>query len=127
MDYLEPELKAIGFILSNEKSSQPLSQYAVIVNSVEKVTGIDFFYALPDNIEEKLESNVDLSLWSFSGYKASESSSVINKEDQSGAGKYWINTCSNTRHNSNCRYYGKTKEGYYTNQKIGKPCKICGG
>ena len=73
-----------------------------------------------------LESELDLSLWSFNGDKISESSSDV-KKDQSEAEKYWINTNSDTRHNSKCRYYGKTKSEYYTNQKIGNPCKICGG
>ncbi len=46
LDYMEPELKAIGFILPNEKSSLPLSAYAVPVNRVEVITGLDFFYLL---------------------------------------------------------------------------------
>jgi endonuclease YncB( thermonuclease family) len=45
---------------------------------------------------------------------------------QSGA-TYWINSKSNVRHNSGCRWYGNTKKGYYTNQKVGKACGICGG
>ncbi|MBA7664513.1 hypothetical protein ES703_72574 [subsurface metagenome] len=41
--------------------------------------------------------------------------------------KYWINTKSGVRHNQNCRWYGNTKQGYYTNEKVGRPCGICGG
>ena len=40
---------------------------------------------------------------------------------------YWINGNSKKRHNSKCRYYGKTKSGYYTDKPIGIACKICGG
>ncbi|KKM21895.1 hypothetical protein LCGC14_1630810, partial [marine sediment metagenome] len=36
LDYLKPELKAIGFILPNIKGTYPLSQYAVTVDEVEK-------------------------------------------------------------------------------------------
>ncbi len=126
MDYLEPELKAIGFILPNTKGSYPLSQYAVTVDEVEKITDIDFFYILSDDIEEMLESELDLSLWSLNGNNELKTSSDI-KKNQLKSGKYWINTNSDTRHNSSCRYYGKTKEGYYTNEKIGEPGKICGG
>ncbi len=120
LDYLEPELKAIGFILPNIKDTYPLSQYAVTVDEVEKITNIDFFYILSDDVEEMLESELDLSLWSLS-----LSSDV--KKDQNVDTTYWINTNSDTRHNSNCRYFGKTKAGYYTNDIIGNPCKICGG
>ncbi len=128
LDYLEPELKAIGFILPNIKGSYPLSQYAVTIDEVEKITDIDFFYILSDDVEVMLESELDLSLWSLNDNKTSESiSDIDNKKNQVGEMKYWINTNSDTRHNSDSRYYGKTKEGYYTNQKIGKPGKICGG
>jgi len=73
LDYQEPELKGIGFILPNRSSEEPLQNYAVTIDKVESVTGIDFFYALPDEIEEEIESKVNLSKWSFSrtkiGYK----------------------------------------------------------
>ena len=72
-----------------------------------------------------LESELDLSLWSLNGnYELKTSSDV--KKDQSGDAKYWINTNSDTRHNSSCRYYGKTKEGYYTNQKLENPVRFVG-
>ena len=41
--------------------------------------------------------------------------------------KYWINSDSDVRHNSSCQYYGNTEHGYYTNEKVGTPCGICGG
>ena len=66
LDYKEPELKGIGLILPNESSSRPIQSYAVTIDQVEAVTGIDFFIDLPDNIEEQIESNLDLSKWSFS-------------------------------------------------------------
>jgi len=66
LDYQEPELKGIGFILPNKGSREPLQNYAVTIDKVESVTKIDFFYALPDEIEEEIESKVDLSRWSFS-------------------------------------------------------------
>ncbi len=80
----------------------------------------------PDDVEEMLESELDLSLWSLNGNKELKTSSNI-KKNQTKPGKYWINTNSDTRHNSSCRYYGTTKERYYTNQKIGKLGKISVG
>ena len=43
LDNSEPELKAIGFIISNEKSDKTLTYFAVSVDEVEEITGIDFF------------------------------------------------------------------------------------
>ncbi|MCP4647278.1 MAG: DNA/RNA non-specific endonuclease [bacterium] len=65
LDYKEPQIKAIAFILPNRKSNKTLQAYAVTINELEETTGIDFFPALPDDIEEKLESSIDLSAWSF--------------------------------------------------------------
>jgi len=42
-------------------------------------------------------------------------------------GTYWINSNSDNRHNSGCRYYGNTKNGYYTDELIGSAGKTCGG
>jgi endonuclease G len=63
LDYREPELKAIGFVLPNASSSLPLSVFAVSVDEVEDLTGLNFFAALPDAVEERLESRFDLLLW----------------------------------------------------------------
>ena len=63
LDYAEPEIKMIGFVLRNEKSDKPLAAYAYAVNEIENFTGIDFFHALPDPIEEILESTIELELW----------------------------------------------------------------
>ncbi|ACF14264.1 DNA/RNA non-specific endonuclease [Chloroherpeton thalassium ATCC 35110] len=63
LDYTEPETKAIAFVLPNQNSKKPLSSFAVSIDSVEKLTGIDFFPALPDDAENALERMVTYSLW----------------------------------------------------------------
>ena len=63
LDYKKPEIKGIGFILPNERISLPLSDFAVSIDQVEQLTGIDFFHLLPDDIEESLESSVMLTSW----------------------------------------------------------------
>jgi endonuclease G len=37
--------------------------FAVSIDSVEIFTGIDFYYSLPDSIEDSIESNVNLPAW----------------------------------------------------------------
>ena len=71
LDYSEPTLKAIGFILPHENSKNPLSYCAVTVDEVEERTGLDFFPLLPDNTEEKLESSLDTSLWALRAFDSS--------------------------------------------------------
>ncbi len=63
LDYLAPERKAIAFVLSNQKHSDPLAHFAVSIDSVEHLTGIDFFPALPDAYEDSLEALEETTAW----------------------------------------------------------------
>ncbi|MFT4666009.1 MAG: endonuclease G [Polaribacter sp.] len=64
LDYTEPEAKAIAFLMDNEISYQPLDKYAVTIDEVEALTGIDFFHALlDDETEERLESSFNVRKW----------------------------------------------------------------
>jgi len=74
LDYNEPEIKAIALILPNEKGTKQLDEYIVSIDRVENLTGIDFFPALPDDLENKLEADSDPSKWSFSPITISTSS-----------------------------------------------------
>ena len=49
----------LGFILKNKKSSKKLSEFSVSIDSIEKVTGIDFFEKLNLNKQNDVESNND--------------------------------------------------------------------
>lgn len=69
LDYQEPELKAIGFILENKSSKKALSQFSISIDSVEKVTGIDFFNELPDSLENELEAQFHNELWTWKPVK----------------------------------------------------------
>lgn len=55
--------KTIGFICPNTEDSHSLKDYAVSVDKVEEITGIDFFYQLSDSVEEKIESQFDYRSW----------------------------------------------------------------
>lgn len=55
--------KAIGFIYKNASGNHPLDSYVNSVDEVERITGIDFFTALPDDMEKKVEAAYDLQLW----------------------------------------------------------------
>lgn len=63
--------KIIAFVFPNRKSDRPLADFAVTIDEAEKLTGFDFFSQIPDELENKLESRVDLSGW-FDGYVSSE-------------------------------------------------------
>ncbi|MGL1889820.1 MAG: DNA/RNA non-specific endonuclease [Reichenbachiella sp.] len=57
------EKKGIAFIMDNEKTSMPLSEFAMSINDIERILDMDFFPAIPDNIEDDIESKYDYSAW----------------------------------------------------------------
>jgi endonuclease G, mitochondrial len=59
--------RELGFIIPNAASGAPLQSFTVTIDSVETITGIDFFPALPDPEEKILESTLDLKPWSWKG------------------------------------------------------------
>ncbi|TRX37082.1 DNA/RNA non-specific endonuclease [Flavobacterium restrictum] len=57
--------KMIAFLVPNQKSEKPLYDFVVSVAVLEKMTGIDFYPNLPDDIESNLEKNTNYKEWSF--------------------------------------------------------------
>jgi endonuclease G, mitochondrial len=73
--------KAIGFIIPNEISFEPLTKFAVSVDEVERVTGLNFFANLLDkDTEMKLESRYNIDLWQFSKQKFQQRIDDWNKQ-----------------------------------------------
>ena len=71
LDYRNPKHpRMIGFIIPHKKSDADLRSFVVPVDSIEKRTGIDFFPALPDKIENKLESEKHPNEWKFVHFKS---------------------------------------------------------
>ena len=55
--------KAIGFIFKNTAGNNRLDKYVNSVDEVERITGIDFFPALPDDVERRVEAQCNPELW----------------------------------------------------------------
>lgn len=53
---------ALGFFFENEAGQRPLNEYLVSIDYLEQTTGIDFFPALPDELENVLEAETHNSL-----------------------------------------------------------------
>lgn len=68
--YAKPRPQAIGFVMPNQNETEPgksynrrVRRYAVSVDSIEVLTGIDFFPILPDDVEDLVESQISLRYW----------------------------------------------------------------
>jgi endonuclease G len=55
--------KAIGFLLPNEAISKSLKMFATDINSIEALTGLNFFNKVPEALQEELEKQSDPTAW----------------------------------------------------------------
>jgi endonuclease G len=51
--------------MPHQNKNEPLYQYVVSVDTIEKITGINFFPQLEDAVEDKLEQESDYKKWAF--------------------------------------------------------------
>ena len=61
--------ETIGFYCENVAGKKALSSYAISVDQLEEITGIDFFPALPDDVEDIAENHYDLKVWGIKNKK----------------------------------------------------------
>lgn len=107
LDYTNPDIKGIGFILPNASSSSVISDFAVSIDSVESMTSINFFPALPDKEEAQLEKSFHLEKWSWtaSHTKAKSVHSIEAKGERVQCGGL-------TKAGSRCKRMTKSASGY---------------
>jgi endonuclease G len=57
--------RAVAFVFRNNASSGSQKSFTLSVDALEKITGLDLFTALPDELEQDIESSTDFSKWNF--------------------------------------------------------------
>ena len=57
--------RSIAFLIENQKSSNSIESFVVTIDQIEEKSGIDFFYQMNDEIENKIESNKAIELWQW--------------------------------------------------------------
>lgn len=65
-------MRTIGFVYPNMRCDGNMQSYAVSVDDVEEITGLDFFAALPDEIENDIEVAVPYKEWNSKKRKKSQ-------------------------------------------------------
>jgi len=55
--------KAIGFVYEHRSGHRSMSSYVCSVDEVERITGYDFYAALSDDIERRVEATANFSNW----------------------------------------------------------------
>jgi endonuclease G, mitochondrial len=77
LDYSQPSIKGIGFIMPNSDSKESPSYFAVSIDSVEQFSGIDFFPLLPDDQERLIEQTLCIDCWTWGTRNKTTSASTI--------------------------------------------------
>jgi endonuclease G, mitochondrial len=118
LEYNDQDIKGIAFILPNTGSGEPLQNYAVTIDSVEKFTGIDFFPKLPDDQERIIESTLSVNSWIWKSsntvhIKENDSSYVLSNNAQN------VNN-SNTKLSDRLILTGPRGGKYYINKNGNK-------
>lgn len=75
LNYYPPTYKAIAFLYPNKDVPYELEKHVVSIDSIEHLTGIDFFPKLDDSLENSLESENSISAFDttyFNQLKASQ-------------------------------------------------------
>ena len=65
LDFKREKSKSIAFILPNKGSKMPLQSFMVSIDSLEKLSKIDFFYKLDDKLETSVESMFCKECWTW--------------------------------------------------------------
>ena len=55
--------KGMGFVVKNTAGTNKRDLYFNSIDQIERITGMDFFPNLPDDMEEVIESKLDLDQW----------------------------------------------------------------
>ncbi len=70
LDLREPEQKGIAWVIPNEVTDVPLTEFAMTIDEVEEITGINFFAELMDEkLESKMEGEYNNDLWKLNSKK----------------------------------------------------------
>jgi len=66
LDNTEPGVKAIAFLVPNkDQKLADLKNYVTSIDSIEQLTGFDFFADIPEEEQATFESVSDVSLWDW--------------------------------------------------------------
>lgn len=60
---LNGEPKGLGFVVKNNAGARKRDLYYNTIDQVERITGYDFFAALPDSIEDRVEAHSNINDW----------------------------------------------------------------
>ncbi|MFY0689676.1 MAG: DNA/RNA non-specific endonuclease [Cyclobacteriaceae bacterium] len=78
------KMKGIGFVLKNEASSEPIQSFAVSIDEIEELTGIDFFAQLDDAQQTQIEGSFELDSFAWNSATMTRQNLAAPAKEQTG-------------------------------------------
>jgi endonuclease G len=97
--------KAIGFVMENRKLQGSLYDYTITIDSLEKLTGLDLFASVDDQLETKIERTTCTACWDWNVQK--QTTSVRKDSNLSNT----VQCSGITRSNNRCKRRTKNQNG----------------
>jgi endonuclease G len=120
LDNHEPEIKGIAFLIPNASQSASLQTFVVSIDSVESVTGIDFFPEFPN--EALIEKTSQIAQWDWS---ASPGRIIANTSNTEAVNKKVSLTTGTSKVAVSVQCHGLTKAGTRCKNKTLNPSGYC--
>ena len=108
VDTARSHRQGIGFLLPNASSQLPLTAFVVTIDSVERLTGLDFFHSFPDFLEKSLEHEVCMSCWDWTPARIAADDS----DNSRSAGAEVVQCKGTTKSGNRCRNSTRSSSGY---------------
>lgn len=120
VDYKLPELKGIAFIMPNDSCPKEVFEYAVTIDSVQKLTGINFFADLPQEHQDLLEKSMNIEDW----VNKKEDKSIPDTEPLPHKKGQFNTAEASSQIGKNCKVCGKVVSARYSARSKGTPTNI---
>lgn len=111
-----PQKKAIAFLMKNQASTFGLHNFVVPIDSIEALSGIDFFPSLDDSLETVLETSVSTTGWFYDFEEYPRKQNTETSSQCLGIAKSTGKRCRITFNLTNgfCRYHQGQRESSLT-------------
>ena len=126
----------VAILIENRGSSEPIKSFAVSINELERVSGLDFFYKLSKETQQRIESRAHTEMWDWNvtyvskprPYPVIDENIDYNKDHLPSKGEIFKTKTGKKYHKGNCRYLAKSKIPISSSEAQNSgltPCGVC--
>ena len=126
----------VAILIENRGSSESIKSFAVSIDELERVSGLDFFYKLSEETQLRIESRANTEMWDWSvtyiskprPYPVIDGNIDYHKDHLPSKGEIFKTKTGAKYHKGNCRYLAKSKIPISNSEAQNSgltPCGVC--